>query len=95
MSFHYCLCLLHHYGIHSWNPHINPLTKAWDEDATYANARSTFEACRGVQKAFKVAFQSGSVMGFLPTAILSVKLVFKDDMLYMRPLLVMVLVDPQ
>jgi Na+/H+-translocating membrane pyrophosphatase len=63
--------------------------------ATYANARSTFEACRGVQKAFNVAFQSGSVMGFLPTAFLSVKLFFKDDMVYMRPLLVMVLVDPQ
>ncbi len=62
--------------------------------ATYANGRSTFEACRGVQKAFKVAFQSGSVMGFLPTAILSVKLFFKDDM-PMRLLLVMVLVDPQ
>jgi hypothetical protein len=35
------------------------------------------------------------VMGFLPTAILSVKLFFKDDMVYMRPLLVTVLVDPQ
>jgi hypothetical protein len=35
------------------------------------------------------------VMGFLPTAILPVKLFFKDDMVYMRPLLVTVLVDPQ
>eukprot|EP00249_Psilotum_nudum_P003450 c16850_g2_i1 orf=1-1626(-) len=36
--------------------------------ATYANARTTLEARRGVGKAFIVAFRSGSVMGFLLAA---------------------------
>lgn len=33
--------------------------------ATFANARTTLEARRGVGKAFIVAFRSGAVMGFL------------------------------
>jgi inorganic pyrophosphatase len=33
--------------------------------ATYANARTTLEARRGVGKAFITAFRSGAVMGFL------------------------------
>lgn len=36
--------------------------------ATYANARTTLEARRGVGKAFIVAFRSGAVMGFLLAA---------------------------
>ncbi|MCO5593840.1 hypothetical protein L7F22_047858 [Adiantum nelumboides] len=36
--------------------------------ATYANARTTLDASRGVGKAFIVAFCSGSVMGFLLAA---------------------------
>ncbi|KAF5755691.1 putative inorganic diphosphatase [Helianthus annuus] len=36
--------------------------------ATYANARSTLEARKGVGKAFIVAFRSGAVMGFLLAA---------------------------
>ncbi|CAN6446499.1 unnamed protein product [Victoria cruziana] len=36
--------------------------------ATYANARTTIEARKGVNKAFVVAFRSGSVMGFLLAA---------------------------
>ncbi|EFJ37994.1 hypothetical protein SELMODRAFT_270204 [Selaginella moellendorffii] len=36
--------------------------------ATYANARTTLEARKGVNKAFIVAFRSGSVMGFLLAA---------------------------
>jgi inorganic pyrophosphatase len=56
--------------------------------ATYANARTTLEARRGVGRAFIVAFRSGSVMGFLLAAngllvlfltILVFKLFFKDD----------------
>jgi inorganic pyrophosphatase len=56
--------------------------------ATYANARTTLEARRGVGKAFIVAFRSGSVMGFLLAAngllvlfltILAFKLYFRDD----------------
>ncbi|CAL9121102.1 unnamed protein product [Musa textilis] len=33
--------------------------------ATYANARTTLEAMKGVGKAFITAFRSGAVMGFL------------------------------
>ncbi|KAJ3669641.1 hypothetical protein LUZ60_011591 [Juncus effusus] len=33
--------------------------------ATYANARTTLEARNGVKSAFKIAFRSGAVMGFL------------------------------
>lgn len=33
--------------------------------ATYANARTTLEARKGVGKAFIIAFRSGAVMGFL------------------------------
>jgi inorganic pyrophosphatase len=56
--------------------------------ATYANARTTLEARKGVGKAFIVAFRSGSVMGFLLAAnglivlfitILVFKLYFGDD----------------
>ena len=56
--------------------------------ATYANARTTLEARKGVGKAFIVAFRSGSVMGFLLAAnglivlfltILAFKLYFADD----------------
>ncbi|MBA0774693.1 hypothetical protein Gotri_009887 [Gossypium trilobum] len=36
--------------------------------ATYANARTTLEARKGVGKAFIVAFRSGAVMGFLLAA---------------------------
>lgn len=36
--------------------------------ATYANARTTLEARKGVGKAFVVAFRSGAVMGFLLAA---------------------------
>ena len=36
--------------------------------ATYANARTTLEARKGVGKAFITAFRSGSVMGFLLAA---------------------------
>ncbi|KAL2482732.1 Pyrophosphate-energized vacuolar membrane proton pump 1 [Forsythia ovata] len=36
--------------------------------ATYANARTTLEARKGVGKAFIVAFRSGAVMGFLLSA---------------------------
>ncbi|KAL2528467.1 H(+)-exporting diphosphatase [Forsythia ovata] len=36
--------------------------------ATYANARTTLEARKGVGKAFIVAFRSGAVMGFLFSA---------------------------
>ncbi|KAF3794780.1 Pyrophosphate-energized vacuolar membrane proton pump [Nymphaea thermarum] len=36
--------------------------------ATYANARTTLEARKGVNRAFIVAFRSGSVMGFLLAA---------------------------
>nr|GEV76643.1 pyrophosphate-energized vacuolar membrane proton pump-like [Tanacetum cinerariifolium] len=36
--------------------------------ATYANARTTLEARKGVSKAFIVAFRSGAVMGFLLAA---------------------------
>ncbi|XP_068341656.1 pyrophosphate-energized vacuolar membrane proton pump 1-like [Pyrus communis] len=36
--------------------------------ATYANARTTLEARRGVGKAFITAFRSGAVMGFLLSA---------------------------
>ncbi|KAJ7513667.1 hypothetical protein O6H91_23G010100 [Diphasiastrum complanatum] len=36
--------------------------------ATYANARTTLEARKGVGRAFIVAFRSGSVMGFLLAA---------------------------
>ncbi|KAI7754156.1 hypothetical protein M8C21_005102, partial [Ambrosia artemisiifolia] len=36
--------------------------------ATYANARTTLEARKGVGKAFAVAFRSGAVMGFLLAA---------------------------
>ncbi|CAN6452916.1 unnamed protein product [Victoria cruziana] len=36
--------------------------------ATYANARTTLEARKGVNKAFVTAFRSGSVMGFLLAA---------------------------
>ncbi|KAH7420948.1 hypothetical protein KP509_13G031900 [Ceratopteris richardii] len=36
--------------------------------ATYANARTTLEARKGVSKAFFAAFRSGSVMGFLLAA---------------------------
>ncbi|KAF7111573.1 hypothetical protein CFC21_111565 [Triticum aestivum] len=36
--------------------------------ATYANARTTLEARKGVGKAFTVAFRSGAVMGFLLAA---------------------------
>ncbi|WOL03267.1 hypothetical protein Cni_G11987 [Canna indica] len=36
--------------------------------ATYANARTTLEARKGVGKAFVTAFRSGAVMGFLLTA---------------------------
>ncbi|EPS59584.1 pyrophosphate-energized vacuolar membrane proton pump, partial [Genlisea aurea] len=36
--------------------------------ATYANARTTLEARRGVGKAFIIAFRSGAVMGFLLAA---------------------------
>ncbi|XP_031477603.1 pyrophosphate-energized vacuolar membrane proton pump-like isoform X3 [Nymphaea colorata] len=36
--------------------------------ATYANARTTLEARKGVNRAFVVAFRSGSVMGFLLAA---------------------------
>lgn len=32
--------------------------------ATYANARTTLEAKKGVGKAFTTAFQSGAIMGF-------------------------------
>ncbi|GAQ85411.1 hypothetical protein KFL_002340010 [Klebsormidium nitens] len=37
--------------------------------ATYANARTTLEARKGVGHAFIVAFRSGSVMGFLLTSL--------------------------
>lgn len=56
--------------------------------ATYANARTTLEARKGVGKAFKIAFRSGSVMGFLLAAngllvlfiaIKVFKLYYKDD----------------
>lgn len=56
--------------------------------ATYANARTTLEARRGVGQAFIVAFRSGSVMGFLLAAngllvlfltILAFKLYFGED----------------
>ena len=36
--------------------------------ATYANARTTLEARKGVGKAFVMAFRSGAVMGFLLAA---------------------------
>ncbi|RWW55155.1 hypothetical protein BHE74_00038226 [Ensete ventricosum] len=36
--------------------------------ATYANARTTLEARKGVGKAFIIAFRSGAVMGFLVAA---------------------------
>lgn len=36
--------------------------------ATYANARTTLEARKGVGKAFIIAFRSGAVMGFLLAA---------------------------
>ncbi|CAH1442624.1 unnamed protein product [Lactuca virosa] len=36
--------------------------------ATYANARTTLEARKGVGKAFETAFRSGAVMGFLLAA---------------------------
>ncbi|MFS8015084.1 putative inorganic diphosphatase [Helianthus anomalus] len=36
--------------------------------ATYANARTTLEARKGVNKAFIVAFSSGAVIGFLLAA---------------------------
>lgn len=36
--------------------------------ATYANARTTLEARKGVGKAFVIAFRSGAVMGFLLAA---------------------------
>ena len=36
--------------------------------ATYANARTTLEARKGVGKAFITAFRSGAVMGFLLAA---------------------------
>eukprot|EP00249_Psilotum_nudum_P017195 c26204_g1_i1 orf=372-2651(-) len=36
--------------------------------ATYANARTTLEARKGVGKAFIIAFRSGTVMGFLLSA---------------------------
>uniref|UniRef100_A0A7I4BQ03 H(+)-exporting diphosphatase n=1 Tax=Physcomitrium patens TaxID=3218 RepID=A0A7I4BQ03_PHYPA len=56
--------------------------------ATYANARTTLEARKGVGKAFAIAFRSGAVMGFLLAAngllvlfltILVFKLYFGDD----------------
>ncbi|GBG89456.1 hypothetical protein CBR_g49246 [Chara braunii] len=56
--------------------------------ATYANARTTLQARKGVGAAFAVAFRSGSVMGFLLTAngllvlflaILGFKQYFGDD----------------
>eukprot|EP00246_Nothoceros_aenigmaticus_P014622 TRINITY_DN5706_c0_g1_i1.p1 TRINITY_DN5706_c0_g1~~TRINITY_DN5706_c0_g1_i1.p1 ORF type:complete len:747 (-),score=142.04 TRINITY_DN5706_c0_g1_i1:316-2556(-) len=56
--------------------------------ATYANARTTLEARKGVGKAFVVAFRSGSVMGFLLASngllvlfitILLFKLYYGDD----------------
>ncbi|GAA0138239.1 hypothetical protein LIER_00022 [Lithospermum erythrorhizon] len=36
--------------------------------ATYANARTTLEARKGIDKAFKIALRSGAVMGFLLAA---------------------------
>ncbi|KAG4909966.1 hypothetical protein JHK87_056082 [Glycine soja] len=36
--------------------------------ATYANARTTLEARKGIGKAFVIAFRSGAVMGFLLSA---------------------------
>ncbi|KAJ4830030.1 Pyrophosphate-energized vacuolar membrane proton pump 1 [Turnera subulata] len=36
--------------------------------ATYANARTTLQARKGVGKAFRIAFRSGAVMGFLLAA---------------------------
>nr|AAA61610.1 pyrophosphatase [Beta vulgaris] len=56
--------------------------------ATYANARTTLEARKGVGKAFIVAFRSGAVMGFLLAAngllvlyitILLFKIYYGDD----------------
>ncbi|KMZ70960.1 Inorganic diphosphatase [Zostera marina] len=56
--------------------------------ATYANARTTLEARKGVGKAFITAFRSGAVMGFLLAAngllvlyitILLLKLYYGDD----------------
>ncbi|CAA7388970.1 unnamed protein product [Spirodela intermedia] len=56
--------------------------------ATYANARTTLEARKGVGKAFVTAFRSGAVMGFLLAAngllvlyisINVFKLYFRDD----------------
>lgn len=56
--------------------------------ATYANARTTLEARKGVGKAFITAFRSGSVMGFLLASsgllvlyitILLFKLYYGDD----------------
>lgn len=56
--------------------------------ATYANARTTLEARKGVGKAFIVAFRSGAVMGFLLAAngllvlfitILLFKMYYGDD----------------
>ncbi|GBG78108.1 hypothetical protein CBR_g26045 [Chara braunii] len=56
--------------------------------ATYANARTTLQARKGIGAAFSVAFRAGSVMGFLLTAngllvlylaILGFKQYFGDD----------------
>ncbi|KAG5244698.1 inorganic pyrophosphatase family protein [Salix suchowensis] len=56
--------------------------------ATYANARTTLEARKGVGKAFVTAFRSGAVMGFLLSAngllvlyitIILFKLYYGDD----------------
>ena len=62
--------------------------------ATYANARTTLEARKGVGKAFITAFRSGAVMGFLLAAngllvlyiaINLFKLYYGDCLLYTSP----------